>query len=64
MSQIINFITEINTKINNFVWGPPMLVVFLLVGLYFTIRTRLFQVTKFKTWISETFLACFRNKTV
>ncbi len=64
MNEIVKFITNINQAVNSFVWGPPMLVVFLFVGLYFTVRTRFFQLTKFKLWINNTFLACFKNKSV
>jgi len=39
-------------------------MVFLLVGLMFTLRTGFFQVTRFKLWFSKTFLACIKNKSV
>lgn len=41
-----------------------MLVAFLAVGLMFTIRTGVFQITKFKYWIDVTFLQIFRDKKV
>lgn len=64
MNQLIDKITSINGAVNSFVWGPIMLVVFLAVGLMFTVRTGFFQVTKFKLWMDETFLACFKKKNV
>ena len=64
MKEIVKFITKSNQVVNDFVWGPPMLVVFLLVGLYFTVRTRFFQFTNIKLWMNTTILACFKNKEV
>ncbi|MDR1641081.1 MAG: alanine:cation symporter family protein [Clostridiales bacterium] len=55
-------IESINGAINGFVWGPVMLVLFLVVGLLFTVRTGFFQVTKFKLWMDSTFLAIFKHK--
>ncbi len=40
--SLTNIICEINTA----VWGAPMLAVLLVTGLYFSIRTRFFQVRK------------------
>jgi AGCS family alanine or glycine:cation symporter len=41
-----------------------MLVFFIFVGLMFTVRTKVFQVSKFRMWMRATFLAIFRNKSV
>ena len=38
---------EINEAINGFVWGPVMLAVLVGTGVYLTIRSGFFQVTKF-----------------
>ena len=35
---MIQLITEINGKINSFVWGLPMMVLILGVGIYLTVR--------------------------
>ena len=35
---MVNFITEINEKINGFVWGLPMMILILGVGVYLSIR--------------------------
>lgn len=64
MKQFITFITELNSTVNGFVWGPIMLVFFLFVGLMFTIRTNFFQITQFKKWFNVTFLQIFKNKKV
>lgn len=45
---------HINSAINSFVWGPFMLVFLVCVGIYFTIRTKFFQVTKIGRWMKQT----------
>jgi AGCS family alanine or glycine:cation symporter len=64
MVTLVDFITWANDKVNKFVWGVPMLLFFLFVGLLFTIRLRFYQLTGFKEWISNTILACFKRKDV
>lgn len=54
MEQTIQTITKINEVVNNFIWGPYMLVFFLFVGLMFTVRTKLFQITHIKEWLDVT----------
>lgn len=58
------WIKEVNTVLNHFVWGPGMLVLFLFVGLYFTVRTGFFQLTKWKLWMRHTVVAMFCRKEV
>ncbi len=64
MEQIIKSVEKVNGVLNDFIWGPVMLVFFLFVGIMFTARTGFFQISKIKLWISSTFLACFKNKGV
>lgn len=64
MEQIIKTIEEVNGVLNGFIWGPYMLIFFLLVGAMFTIRTGFFQITQFKNWIDVTFLNVFRDRKV
>ena len=64
MENITDVVKGINEALNNFIWGPVMLVFFLSVGLMFTVRTRFSQIRKIKLWLSHTLLACFRNKNV
>lgn len=59
---IIREITYINELLRGFIWGPVMLAVFLMVGLLFTVRTELFQVTRFRYWFEVTFLQLFKEK--
>lgn len=63
MEQIIQTITQINNTLNNFIWGPYMLIFFLFVGLMFTIRTKLFQIVHIKDWLDITILSVFKKDT-
>ena len=64
MEQIVTTIEKVNGILNNFIWGPYMLIFFLLVGAMFTIRTGFFQITQFRNWIDVTFLNVFRDRKV
>ena len=35
---MVDIITNVNAKINGFVWGLPMMVLLLGVGIYLTVR--------------------------
>lgn len=61
MERITEIITNVNGVLNDFIWGPIMLVFFLLVGFMFTVRTKVFQITHIKYWIDVTFLSIFRK---
>lgn len=51
----MEWIELINAKINSFVWGPVMLSLLVGTGIYLTVRTGFFQVTKVKLWMKGTF---------
>jgi len=55
-------ITEINKHINNFVWGPVMLVFIVGVGIYFTCGTKFFQLSRFPLWVRNTLGLLFKRK--
>ncbi|MDR2359989.1 MAG: sodium:alanine symporter family protein [Oscillospiraceae bacterium] len=57
-------IGAVNSAVNGFVWGPVMLALFIAVGLLFTLRTGLFQVTHFRMWIQATLFAIFKRRDV
>ena len=40
---------ELFKATNNFVWGPPLLLLLVGTGVYFTIRLGLFQLSKLPT---------------
>lgn len=53
---------KINTVINQIVWGPFMLCVLLLIGIFYSIKLKFFQIRDFKLWWSETFLSLFHSE--
>ncbi len=61
---VADIIGEINGKVNNFVWGPVMIFFFVAVGIFLTVRTRFFQVSKFGLWLNSTILAVFKDHKV
>lgn len=62
LENIQKVVTTVNGHLNDFIWGPIMLVFFLLVGLMFTVRTRVFQITHIKDWLDVTFLSLFKKR--
>lgn len=51
---MVQTLLELNSRIQRFVWGPPMLIAFLGTGLYFSVRTGFFQFTGMRIWLRET----------
>ncbi len=47
-------VLELNQLINRYVWGPEMMIVFLAVGLYLTLRSGLVQFRRFGVILRET----------
>ena len=45
---------QIDSTINDIVWGPFMLILLVGTGVFFTFRTNFFQVTKIKLWWAAT----------
>ncbi|MGN0556146.1 MAG: alanine/glycine:cation symporter family protein [Candidatus Fimenecus sp.] len=61
MDAVFQAIENVNTKVNAIVWGVPMLLLLLAVGLYLTVGTRFFQVTKFGYVLKNTIFSMFRK---
>lgn len=64
MESFVKAVESVNGAVNGFVWGIPMLVLIIATGIYMTIRTGFFQITKIKHWANETFLAIFKKRSV
>lgn len=64
MEKVIDFIQHANETLNGIVWGVPMLALILGTGIFLSLRTKFFQLTKLKIWFGETFLAIFKNRKV
>lgn len=48
--------------ISRTVWGVPMLILLMGCGVYFTVRLKALQITRFRTWTRETFGAMFKKE--
>lgn len=62
LDALVAWITKVNDLVNGVVWGPPMLLLLVGVGVYFTFRTGFFQVRKFGFLLKTTILSVFRDK--
>lgn len=59
---MINLISEINGKINSFVWGIPMLVLLVGTGILMTSLTKVFQISHLGYWMKHTLGSIFTDK--
>lgn len=59
---MIEMITNINGKINGFVWGLPMLVLLVGTGILMTILTKVFQLSHFGYWMKHTLGSIFTDR--
>ena len=64
MKDVTAIVEQVNGVLNNFIWGPYMLVFFLIVGGMFTIRSGFFQITQFREWMDTTLLSVFKDRKV
>lgn len=55
----MDFLMEINSIVNDFVWGPPMLILLVGVGVYFTVRTGFFSIRKLGYILNSTLMKMF-----
>lgn len=55
MSQFIN-------SLNNFIWGPPLIILMLGTGLYFTIGSKFFQIRYFNYIMKQTLGKIFKKQ--
>lgn len=53
---------KINSFINNIVWGPPILILIVGSGLYLSIKTGFFSITKLGYILKNTFLKMFSKE--
>ncbi len=60
--NILEWLTNFNGSINNFVWGLPMLILLIGTGIFTTILTKVFQVSHLKMWFKNTLGSIFTNK--
>lgn len=61
---MLETISQINDAVYSVVGGSVMIALLVGTGIWFTLRTRFFQLTKIRLWFSNTIVACFKNKEV
>lgn len=59
---MLHTIEQINSAVNQFVWGIPAMICIIGVGLYLSLRTRFLQIRKFPYAIKTTIGRMFRKK--
>lgn len=62
MDKFMETAESINAAVNDVVWGVPMLVLLLAVGVYLSFGTKFFQITKFGYALKNTIFAVFKSK--
>lgn len=61
---MLQVITNMNSVVNNIVWGWPALILLAFVGVLMTCLTRFFQVSHFGHWMKMTIGAIFKDHDV
>ena len=63
MKGFLELLTEINGKVNDFVWVQVGLILLFGTGLLMTIVTRVFQISHLKHWWTKTIASVFKKDT-
>lgn len=61
---MVEMITKVNSAINGFVWGIPMLVLLVGTGILMTVLTKFFQLSHIGHWFKNTIGGIFSDKHV
>lgn len=61
---MVEFIAQINGKVNDFVWGVPMLVLLVGTGILMTCLTKCFQLSHIGHWMKNTLGGIFKDREV
>ena len=62
MSGFVELITKINTAVNDFVWGIPMLILLVGTGILMTLLTKFFQLSHIGHWWKNTIGGIFSDR--
>ena len=57
----MELLLSINSFINGIVWGPPMLILLMGIGLYLTVRTNFFAIVKLPYVLKNTLMKMFKK---
>ena len=58
---MLQIIEQINTCVNNFIWGIPAMICIIGVGLYLSIRSRFIQILRFPLAVKTVLGMLFRR---
>lgn len=61
---MVELITNVNSAVNGFVWGVPMLVLLVGTGILMTILTKFFQLSHLGHWFKNTVGGIFHDEHV
>ncbi len=61
MNSLVYNITKINSEINKLVWGTPMIILIVIIGLLYTIRLKGFQLVYIKNIYDKTIKSIFKK---
>lgn len=59
---MLEFIEKVNSAVNGFVWGVPMLVLLVGTGILMTVLTKVFQLTRIGFWFRHTLGSIFTDR--
>ncbi len=63
-NTIIEGIRSVNSAVNQFVWGIPMLILLVGTGIFMTCLTKVFQLTHIKWWLKNTIGGIFTDRNI
>ncbi len=64
MERVLSMVEKVNSAVNGFVWGLPMLILLVGTGILMTCLTKFFQITHIKHWIKNTIGGIFKDSHV
>ncbi len=64
MERVLSIVENVNSAVNGFVWGLPMLILLVGTGILMTCLTKFFQITHIKHWIKNTIGGIFKDSHV
>lgn len=62
MEKFLQAVTDVNSAVNSFAWGPIMLILLVGTGIFLTIRTGCIQVRRFGTIMKSTVGSLFKKQ--
>ena len=64
MNGLVDMITKVNSAVNSFVWGVPMLIMLVGTGILMTVLTKFFQLSHIGHWWKNTIGGIFSDKRI